>query len=196
MRTRSPPRGWVGTRGGGGSGACAVCGLTSRVSWTLAAFWSGWGRSLGLGCGLWEVAGRGASRSGRGALRHESGGGSVGDGGEALCWAPLPPGLGWLGLNVIEDVLGGSGSHCLRGAGLGLGLWFGCGLRSRRADGFGRLLGGGLGSRPGCRRGPRRGVGLGGGGFARGGDGFGGPFGTFPPRFWGVECWMRTWWWW
>ena len=36
MRTRgyartSPPQGWVGTRGGGGSGACAVCGLTSSV---------------------------------------------------------------------------------------------------------------------------------------------------------------------
>ena len=31
VRARSPPRGWVGTRGGGGSGACAVCGLSSRV---------------------------------------------------------------------------------------------------------------------------------------------------------------------
>ena len=31
MRTRSPPQGWVGTRGGGGSGAFAVCGLTWRV---------------------------------------------------------------------------------------------------------------------------------------------------------------------
>ena len=31
MRARSPPRGWVETRGGRGSGACAVCGLTSRV---------------------------------------------------------------------------------------------------------------------------------------------------------------------
>ena len=30
-RVRSPPRGWAGTRGGGGSGACAVCGLSSRV---------------------------------------------------------------------------------------------------------------------------------------------------------------------
>ena len=31
VRARSPPRGWAGTRGGGGSGACAVCGLSSRV---------------------------------------------------------------------------------------------------------------------------------------------------------------------
>ena len=31
MRASSPPRGWVETRGGGGSGACAVYGLTSRV---------------------------------------------------------------------------------------------------------------------------------------------------------------------
>ena len=31
VRARSPPRGWVGTRSGGGSGACAICGLTSRV---------------------------------------------------------------------------------------------------------------------------------------------------------------------
>ena len=31
VRARSPPRGGVGTHGGGGSGACAVCGLTSRV---------------------------------------------------------------------------------------------------------------------------------------------------------------------
>ena len=31
MRVRSPPRGWVGTCVGGGSGAFAVCGLTSRV---------------------------------------------------------------------------------------------------------------------------------------------------------------------
>ena len=31
MRTRSPPWGWVWTRSGGGSGACAVCGLTSSV---------------------------------------------------------------------------------------------------------------------------------------------------------------------
>ena len=26
--------------------------------------------------------------------------------GGAPCWALLPPGLGWLGLDVIEDVLG------------------------------------------------------------------------------------------
>ena len=129
------------------------------------------------------MAGRGASRFRRGALRHESGCGGVGDGGGAPCWALLPPGLGWLGLNVIEDVLGGSGSRCRRGAGLGLGLGFGCGLRLRRADGFRRLLGGGLGFRPGCGRGPRQSVGLGGGGVARGGDGFWGPFGRILPQF-------------
>ena len=138
------------------------------------------------------MAGRGASCFDRGALRHEGGGGGVGDGGGAPCWALLPPGLGRLGPNVIEDVLGGSGSRCCRGAGLGLGLEFGCGLWSWRADGLGWLLGGGLGFRPGCGCGPRRGVGLGGGGFARGGDGFG----EVSPTAWGVECWMRTWWWW
>ena len=59
-------------------------------------------------------------------LRHEGGRGGVGDGGGAPCWALLPPGLGWLGLNVVEDVLGGSGLRCRRVAGLGLGLAFGC----------------------------------------------------------------------
>ena len=131
------------------------------------------------------MAGRGASCFDRGALRHEGGGGGVGDGGGAPCWALLPPGLGRLGPNVIEDVLGGSGSRCCRGAGLGLGLEFGCGLWSWRADGLGWLLGGGPGFRPGCGCGPRRGVGLGGGGFARGGDGFGGLFGRFLPRLGG-----------
>ena len=81
---------------------------------------------------------------GRGALRYEGGGGGVGDGGGALCWALLPPGLGRLGPNVIEDVLGGPGSRCRRGAGFGLGFGLGCGLRSWRADGFGWLFGGGL----------------------------------------------------
>ena len=118
--------------------------------------------------------------SGRGALRHEGGGGSIGDAGEALCWGLLPPGLGWLRPKVVEDVLGGSGSRFRRGTGLGLGPEFGCGLRSRRAGGFGWLLGGGLGFRPGCGRGLRWGVGLGGGGVARVGDGFGGRLGGFP----------------
>ena len=72
------------------------------------------------------MAGRGASRFGRGALRHEGGGGGVGNGGEAPCWALLPPGLGLLGPNVLEDVLGGSGLRCRRDARLGLGLAFGC----------------------------------------------------------------------
>ena len=126
------------------------------------------------------MAGRGASCLGRGALRHEGGGCGVGDGGGAPCWVLLPPGLGRLGPNVIEDVLGGSGSRCRLGAGLGLGFGLGCGLRSWRADGFGWLFGGGLGFRLGCGCGPRWGVGLGGGGVAGGGDGFGGSFGRFP----------------
>ena len=97
----------------------------------------------------------------------------------------LPPGLGRLGPNVVEDVLGGSGLRCRRGAGLGLGFGLGCGLRSWRADEFGWLFGGGLGFRLGCGCGPCQGVGLGGGRVARGGDGFGGPFGRFPLRLGG-----------
>ena len=128
------------------------------------------------------MAGRGASCSGRGALRHEGGGGGVGDGGGAPRWALLPAGLGRLGPNVIEDVLGGPGLRCRRGDGFGLRLGLGCGLRSWRADGFGWLFGGGLGFRLGRGFGPRRGVGLGGGGVARGGGVFGGPFGRCPPR--------------
>ena len=87
----------------------------------------------------------------------------------------LPPGLGRLGPNVIEDVLGGWGSRCRRGAGLGLWFGLGCGLRSWRTDGFRWLFGGGFGFRLCCGCGPRRGLGLGGGGVARGGDGFWGP---------------------
>ena len=106
------------------------------------------------------MAGRGASRFGRGALRHEGGGGGVGDGGGAPRWALLPSGLGRLGPDVIEDVLGGPGSRCRRGAGFGLGFGLGCGLR---ADGFGWPFGGGLGLRLGRGCGFRQGVGLGGG---------------------------------
>ena len=95
------------------------------------------------------MAGRGASCFGRGALRCEGGGGGISDGGGAPCWALLPPGLGRLGPNVIEDVLGGPGSRCRRGAGFALGFGLGCGLRSWRADGFGWLFGGGLGFRLG-----------------------------------------------
>ena len=40
---------------------------------------------------------------------------------------------------------GGSGSCCRRGASLGLGYGFRCGLPWQRADGLGRLLGSGLG---------------------------------------------------
>ena len=126
------------------------------------------------------MAGRGASCFGCGALRYEGGGGGVGDCGGALCWALLPPCLGRLGLNVIEDVLGGPGSRCRRGAGFGLGFGLGCGLRSWRSDGFGWLFGGCLGFRLGQGCGPRRGVGLGGGGVARGGGGFGSAFGRCP----------------
>ena len=99
--------------------------------------------------------------------------------------------LGRLGPNVIEDVLGGPGSRCRRGAGFGLGFGLGCGLRSWRADGFGWLFGGGLGFWLGRGCGPRRGVGLGGGGVARGGGGFR-PVWEVSPAAWGVECWMRT----
>ena len=83
-------------------------GGRGRCWWTLE-------RSVGLGCGLWEVVGRGASRFGRGALRHEGGGGGVGDGGWAPRWALLPSGLGRLGPDVVEDILGGPGSSCRRG---------------------------------------------------------------------------------
>ena len=111
------------------------------------------------------------------------------------CWALLLPGLGWLGPEIVEDVLGGSGSRCRRGAGLGLGLVFACGLRPWFTNGFGWLLGGGLGLRPGCGRGLCWGLGLGGDRVAPGGDGFGGRQGDFP-RGLGVVCWTRTWWWW
>ena len=71
------------------------------------------------------MAGRGASCLGRGALRYEGGGGGVGDGGGAPRWALLPSGLGRVGANVIEEVLGGPGSRrrraCGRGALTGLG---------------------------------------------------------------------------
>ena len=142
------------------------------------------------------MAGRGASCFGRGALRYEGGGGGVGDGGGAPCWALLPPGRGRLGPKVIEDVLGGSGSRCCRGAGFGLGFGLGCGLRSWRADGFGWLFGGGLGFRLGRGCGPRRSLGLGRGGVARGWGRVWGPVWEVSPAAWGVECWMRTWWWW
>ena len=88
----------------------------------------------------------------------------------------LPLGLGRLGPDVVEDVLGGPGSRCRRSAGFGLGFWLGCGLTL----GFGWPFGGGLGRRLGRGCGLGRGVGLGGGGAARGGGGSGGPFGRCP----------------
>ena len=200
MRARSPPRGWVGTRGGGGSGAFAVCGLTSRVDrgvGTLLAEPDTVSDRSGVvrGPGVRALRGGGTKCTAPQPRRAPPlrRGGGAGDRGGAPCWALLPPGLHWLGPNVVEDVLGGSGSCCRRGAGLRLGLEFGCRLRSRRAGGSGWLPGGGLGFPPGCRRGLCRGVGLGSGGVARGGDGFGGPFGRFPLRPWGVECWTTTW---
>ena len=106
-------------------------------------------------------------------------------GGGVPCWALLLPGLGWQGPEVVEDVLGGSGSRCRCAAGLRLGLGLGGGLRSWCFDRFGWLLGGGLGFRPGCGRGFCWGMGLGGGGGARGGDGLGGPFWRLSPRLGG-----------
>ena len=74
----------------------------------------------------WSGAVRGpgvrALRGGRGTLRHEGGGGGVSDGGGAPRWALLPSGLGRLGPDVVEDLLGGLGSRCRRGAGFGLGV--------------------------------------------------------------------------
>ena len=89
------------------------------------------------------MAGRGASRLGRGALCNEGGGGGVGDGGGAPRWALLPSGLGRLGPDVVEDILGGPGSRCRRGAGFGLGFGLGCGLPF--GGGLGLWLGRGLG---------------------------------------------------
>ena len=98
-------------------------GGRGRCWWTLALFRLGREQSVGLGCGLWEVVGRGASRFGRGALRHEGGGGGVGDGGGAPRWALLASGLGRLGPHVVEDILGGPGSRCCRGAGFPAWVW-------------------------------------------------------------------------
>ena len=100
------------------------------------------------------MAARGALRFGRGALRHEGGGGDIADGGRAPCWALLPPGLGRLGLNVIEDVLGGSARAAVvaPGLGLGWGLAAGCGRGAPTSLGgclaaalnFGRAVNAGL----------------------------------------------------
>ena len=69
MGARSPPRGWVGTCGGGGSGAFTVCGLTSRagrgggellVDPGAVLVWSGVVRGAGVrasrGCGTKSFA--------------------------------------------------------------------------------------------------------------------------------------------
>ena len=142
------------------------------------------------------MAGRGSSCFGRGALRYEGGGGGVGDDGGAPCWALLPPGLGRLGPNVIEEVLGGSGSRCRCGAEFALGFGLGCRLRSWRADGFlvavWRRSWVSAGSRvwASSGRGPWR---------RRGCSRWGrvwGPVWEVSPAAWWVECWMRMWWWW
>ena len=122
--------------------------------------------------------GRGLSRLGRGTLPHERGGGGVGDSGGVPCCELLLPGLGWLWPEIVEEVLGGWGSRCRRGAGLGLPFGLGSGPRPWCVDGFGWLLGGGLGFWPGCGCGFRWGV----GGGARGEDGFGGLFVMLSPR--------------
>ena len=140
---------------------------------------------MGLGCGLWEVARRGALCFGRGALRHGGGGSGVGDGGGAPFWVLLSLGLGRLGPNVIEDVLGGLGSRCRCGAWLRLGFGPGCGLQSWRADGFRGLVGGGLGFRLVCGCRPLQSVGLGGGGVARVGTSLGARLGGLPRGFGG-----------
>ena len=86
------------------------------------------------------MAGRGALCFGRGALRYEGGGGGVGDGGGAPCWALLPPGLGRLGPNVIENILRGPARAAVVAPGfdLGLGLAAGCGRGA--LTGLGRCL--------------------------------------------------------
>ena len=100
------------------------------------------------------MAGRGASCFGRGAPRHEGGGGGVGDGGGAPCWVLLPPGLGRLGPNVIEDVQRDLARTAVMapGVGWGSGLFAGCGRGAltglggflAAVLGFGWVAGGGL----------------------------------------------------
>ena len=52
----------------------------------------------------------------------------------------LPPGLGRLGPNVIEDVLGGPGQRCRCGAGLELGFGLCCRSHSGALTGLGGCL--------------------------------------------------------
>ena len=91
------------------------------------------------------MAGRGASCFGRGALRHEGGGVGVGDGGGAPSWALLPSGLGRLGPNVIEDVLGGPVCAAVVAPGLDLGLDLAAGCGRGALTGLGGCLGAVLG---------------------------------------------------
>ena len=100
---------------------------------------------MGPGWGFLVVLGCGASCFGRGVFRHESGGGRVGDCGQAPCWALLLPGLWRQGLEVVEDVRGRQRLRGWLGAWLGLRLEFGSGMRRRCGGGSGVLLGGVLG---------------------------------------------------
>ena len=93
----------------------------------------------------------------------------------------LPPGLGRLGPNVIEHVLGGSGSRCRRGAGLGLEFGLGCGLRSWPLMGLGGCLAVVLGFGWVAGAGLVGAWALAAAGLLAVGTGFGGPFGRFPP---------------
>ena len=96
----------VGKYGGfvGGQGRCWLA---------LALLRSSRGRSVGLGCGLSVVAGRGASRLGRNALCHEGGGGGVGDGGG---------GGTELGAAVSGSAMAGAEGRRERPRGVGLAL--------------------------------------------------------------------------
>ena len=90
------------------------------------------------------MAGRGASRLRHGALRHVGGGGGVGDSAAAPCLALLLPGLGWLGPEVVGDVLEGWARAVTVVPGPGVGLGFGSGLRQWCVNGFERAAGAGF----------------------------------------------------
>ena len=163
-------------RGGLGSVVAAVAGHLLDVG-RHRGLVGGWGRCCGtwrcsgpVGAGLcaWGVAFEGwwddvrrASAAARSAMKVVAAV-SVTVGGR--CRALLLPGLGWRGPEDVEDVLGGLGLRCRRGAGLVPGLGLGSGLRPGCVDGLGWLLGGGLGVWPGCGIGLHRCVGHGGGG--------------------------------
>ena len=95
-----------------GWGHCWLPLVLSRLGW-------GW-RLVGPGCGLWAVRGGGTPCLGRGTLRHEGGGGGVGEGGAShRALLPSGPLRRWQGLEVVEDLRGGLGPGLSLGAGLG-----------------------------------------------------------------------------